>query len=516
MTRENPLLKVNRTVFFGSAGIILLFVLLGALFTEGTARAFTAVQDFIVTRFGWFYIVAVAGFLVFVLALLISPYANIKLGKDADQPEYSRPTWFAMLFSAGMGIGLVFYGVAEPVLHFADPPRAVGGTAEAGKEALLVTFFHWGLHPWAIYAVVGMSLAYVSYRHDLPLTIRWTLFPLLGDRVRGKLGDLVEIMAVVGTLFGVATSLGLGVMQINSGLDFVGFLDTGLNQQLWLIAGITALATVSVVSGLDKGVRRLSELNLIIAVSLLFFVFFGGPTTFLLNSFVQSVGYYAQNLVELSFRTDAYRDATWMKSWTMFYWGWWISWSPFVGMFIARISRGRTIREFILGVLFVPALVAFFWMVVFGNTAIHMELFGQGGIAAAVKESVPTALFVMLQRLPFPQIASLLGVTLVGIFFVTSSDSASLVIDILTSNGNPEPPTWQRIFWAVTEGVVAAILLLTGGLAALQTAALTTALPFCVIILLMCVSLLRGLRVELRAQRARAARAQLSAAGKVP
>ncbi len=480
-----------------SALVVAVFVFLGATFTEPMRRAFNFIQNFIVLKFGWFYIMAVGFFLLFVIWLFFSPLARVRLGKDDDEPEYSTLTWFAMLFSAGMGIGLLFYGVAEPVLHFSNPHlHSEPGSIGAARDAMRITYLHWGLHAWAIYIVVGLALAYFAYRHDLPLTIRSTLYPLLGERIYGPVGHTVEIMAVFGTLFGVATSLGLGVMQINAGLKFLGVLEITTGNQIWLIAGITLAATISVVSGLDRGIRRLSELNLLLGLIFVLFVFFTGPTFFLLNSFVQSVGQYAQNLIGMTFRTDAFLDPGWQKSWTMFYWGWWISWSPFVGMFIARISRGRTIRQFIAGVLLAPTLLTFFWMVVFGNTAIYMELFGNGGIAAAVAESVPTALFVLLEKLPWSAFSSTLATVVVATYFITSSDSGSLVIDILTAEGDPDPPVAQRIFWALTEGAVAAVLLLTGGLVALQTAAITTAAPFCIIMVLMCYSLVKGLRSE--------------------
>jgi len=489
-------MKMNPYVFFTSSGIAILFVVLGAVFSEPMGRMFASVQDFIVGTFGWFYIVAAAFFLLFVLWLLVSPYGRVRLGKDDEEPEYSYLTWFAMLFSAGMGIGLVFYGVAEPVLHFGNPPRSEPQTVEAAREAINLTFFHWGLHAWAIYIVVGLSLAYFAYRHDLPLTLRSTLYPLLGKHVHGPVGNVVAILAVFGTMFGLATSLGLGVMQINAGLDYLGLMSISTTNQVIVIVVITLLATVSVATGVDVGIRRLSELNLVLALLLLLFVFIVGPTVFLLSSFVQSVGNYASSLVQMTFRTDAFIGVEWQKSWTMFYWGWWISWSPFVGMFIARVSRGRTVREFILGVLFVPTILTFFWMVVFGDTAIHMELFGEGGMVEAVNENISTAVFVMLERLPLSAVSATITTVVVAVFFITSSDSGSLVIDILTSGGHPDPPIGQRVFWALAEGAIAAILLVTGGLLALQTAAITTALPFSVIMLVICWSLVKGLRAE--------------------
>ncbi|AEH61045.1 choline/carnitine/betaine transporter [Methanosalsum zhilinae DSM 4017] len=494
--KDPHMYRINPQVFYFSAIIVLLFVTMGVLFTGRMSSIFSTIQDLIVTNFGWFYVLAVAFFLIFVIGLYFSKYGHIRLGKDSDRPEYKNSTWFAMLFSAGMGIGLLFYSVAEPILHFSQPKEASPETISAAMEAMNLTFFHWGLHAWGIYIIVGLSLAYFSYRHDLPLTIRSTLYPIFGEKIYGIRGNIVEVIAIFGTLFGVATSLGLGVMQINAGIDHIGLVSYSLNNQILLIAIITLIATISVASGLDKGIKTLSQFNIILGISLVIFVLIVGPSIFLLSSYVQSIGFYLQNIVYLTFQTDAFIGLDWQKSWTMFYWGWWISWSPFVGMFIARISRGRTIREFIMGVLLVPTLVTFLWIVVFGNTAIHMELFGSGGIIEAVQESVPTSLYVLLDQLPGAFITTLIATTVIVTFFVTSSDSGSLVISILSSGGNPYPPMVLRIFWSLLQGAVAAILLITGGLASLETAALTTALPFSFVMILMCYSLHKGLKAE--------------------
>ncbi|WP_435100014.1 BCCT family transporter [Arhodomonas sp. AD133] len=496
-------MKVNPPVFWTSAVVIVLFVLFGVTYTDNMNEAFSDVLSYISSNFGWFYILSMTAFLVFAVFLFFSPFGNIRLGKDHDEPDFSYPTWFAMLFSAGMGIGLVFWGVAEPMFHYLSPPAGPGETAAAAQNAMAITFFHWGLHPWGVYVVLALALAFFSFRHDLPLQIRSTLFPLIGDKIDGPIGHGVEILAVFGTLFGLATSLGLGVMQINAGLDYLGLMDKGTAQQVLLIAVITAAATVSVVTGLDKGIRRLSEMNLVLALILMLFVFVMGPTVFLLDSLVQNIGEYIRQLVPLSFKVRAYDEAghEWAKSWTLFYWGWWISWAPFVGMFIARVSKGRTIREFVGGVLLVPTLLTFLWMTVFGNTGLYMELFGGGGIASAVNENVDTALFVLLDKLPLAAISSTIAVLIVATFFVTSSDSGSLVIDILTSGGDPNPPVGQKIFWAVTEGVVAGVLLWVGGqkaLSALQTASVSTGLPFALVMLFVCYSLYKGLSADRR------------------
>ena len=488
---------INPPVFLISAFLIAAFVVFGAAFPNAASSLFSTIQTDIVDAFGWFYLAAVAGFLVFVVALALSSFGQVKLGPDHSEPQYSNLTWFSMLFSAGMGIGLMFFGVAEPIMHFTAPPVGVGDTVEAAREAMKITFFHWGLHAWAIYAVVGLSLAYFSFRHNLPLTMRSALYPLIGERIYGPLGHAVDIFAVLGTMFGIATSLGLGVLQINSGLTFLLGAPESIMLQLALIAGITLLATASVVSGLDVGIRRLSELNLLLAVVLVLFVLIAGPTLFLFKAVVQNTGAYLSDVVYRSFNLYAYDPKGWIGGWTIFYWAWWIAWSPFVGMFIARISRGRTIREFVTGVLVVPVAFTFIWMTVFGNTAISLDMGAlHGAISKAVSASVPTALFTLLQALPMPQIMSVVATLLVITFFVTSSDSGSLVIDTITSGGAANPPVWQRIFWALSEGVVAAILLLAGGLKALQTASIAAALPFAFVLLFVCYGLLKALRME--------------------
>ncbi|TNE65835.1 MAG: BCCT family transporter [Alphaproteobacteria bacterium] len=485
-------------VFLPSAGIIIALV----LFTLGSGDTakymFDTLQAWVVRTSGWVYMLGVSGFLIFCIFLAASRYGDIRLGPDHSRPDYSFLSWFAMLFSAGIGIGLLFFGVAEPLIHYTAPPDAAPQTIEAARQAMQITFFHWGINAWAIYAVVGLSLAYFAFRHRLPLTIRAALYPLIGDRINGPIGHMVDVLAVIGTLFGVATSLGFGVAQVNAGLGHLFGVPVNTTVQIILIAAITACATASVVSGLDAGIKRLSEINMALAVLLLLFVILAGPTLLFLNSFVQNLGMYAQTIIERSFKLNAYTgDHKWLANWTLFYWGWWISWSPFVGIFIARISRGRTIREFIVGVLLVPTAFTFIWMTAFGNSALGYAMSGEGaGIIEAVQHNLPLGLFAFLEHLPFPSIVSFMAVILIITFFVTSSDSGSLVIDTITSGGHLNPPVWQRIFWAVTEGVVAAVLMIGGGLGALQAATITTALPFTFVIVLACVGLIRGLRME--------------------
>jgi len=381
--------------------------------------------------------------------------------------------------------------------HYLSPPFAVAGeTQRAAEVAMRTTFFHWGLHAWAIYVIVGLALAYFAYRHKLPLAIRSAFYPLLGDRIYGWPGHLIDIAAVFGTLFGVATSLGLGVQQVNAGLAYLLGVPQGLGVQIGLIIVITGIATASVLTGLNKGVKLLSSLNIWLALLLLTAVLVLGPTVYIFNTFVETTGRYLQNLVVMSFWTDTVGQSGWAGSWTIFYWGWWMAWAPFVGMFIARISRGRTVREFTLGVLFVPTLVTFLWLSVMGGTAMFHELVGSGGIAAAVESDLTTALYVMLDRLPLSGLTATLATLVVITFFVTSSDSGSLVIDMLTSGGELDPPRVQRVFWAVAEGFVAVALLVSGGLGALQTASIATGLLFSVVMLLMIVSLLKAFRDE--------------------
>jgi len=488
-------IQVNPPVFFVSAALVLAFSVMSALFPERVGSLFDTLQAGIVRDFGWFYILSVAFFLIFVIFLMMSRYGDVKLGPDDSEPEYSYLSWLAMLFTAGMGIGLLFFGVAEPIQHYALPPVGAGRTIDSARHAMVLTFFHWGFHAWAIYVVVGLALAYFAFRRGLPLTLRSSLFPLIGNRIHGPAGHAIDIFAVLGTMFGVATSLGFGVLQVNAGFAHLFGLPVTPQVQIVLIAIITGMAALSAGSGLDKGVKRLSELNVILAIALLLFVLATGSTVFLLEAYVQNIGTYLGEVVQRTFRMYAYEPNAWLGKWTLFYWGWWISWSPFVGMFIARISRGRTIREFVGGVLLVPVLFTFLWMTVFGNTAIRLDLGGAAPIVQTVADNLPVALFEVLEQLPLSMIASGLATVLVITFFVTSADSGALVVDMITSGGAPNPPVWQRIFWAACAGLMAAMLL-AGGLQALQTAALVSALPFAVVMLLMCYGLLRALQSE--------------------
>ncbi|WP_127145163.1 BCCT family transporter [Pelagibacterium montanilacus] len=502
---------INPPVFYTSVAIITLFLLIGLVFPDRSEAIFSGIQLGILVNFGWFYLLVVGIFLASVLLFSLGRFGRLKLGPDDSTPDFGYVSWIAMLFAAGMGIGLMFYAVGEPITHFALPPTAEPGTIAAMRESMSVTFFHWGIHAWAIYAVVGLSLAYFGYRYNLPLTIRSGLYPLLKHRINGPIGHAVDIFAIVGTMFGIATSLGLGVAQINAGLNYLVGLPVTPMIQIGLIAVITALATVSVVTGLDKGIRILSESNLVVAILLMVFVLVVGPTADLFRSFVQNIGLYLDQLVLRTFNIYAYEPTPWVDGWTLFYWAWWISWSPFVGMFIARISRGRTVREFITAVLFIPAGFTFFWMTVFGNTAFFIDTgVAEGALTEAVLNDVSVGLFQFFTYLPMPAVTSTLAVILVAVFFITSSDSGSLVVDTIASGGETNTTTGQRVFWCAGEGVVAGGLLLAGGLGALQAATIASALPFSIVMLVLVWALFVGMRADI-AQQQQAAAAGIAA-----
>jgi len=487
---------IHAPVFYPSAIIILLFIFLTLLIGKPMEEVFSRVQTGMADYAGWFFVMAVNVFVAVAIYLAFSRFKNIRLGGKDAKPEFTTFAWFAMLFSAGMGIGLLFFSVAEPITNFNSPPVPTASDAEKARNAMTYTLLHWGLHAWAIYAMVGLALAFFAFNKKLPLTIRSVFYPLLGDRIHGIFGDVIDIVAVVATLFGLATSLGFGVQQVSAGLNHLFDFPDTVWTQVALIGGITLAATISVVTGLHNGVRFLSEMNMRLGLIFLVALLILGPTITLLDGFIQNTGGYLQSILEVGTWTETYSQTRWQNDWTIVYWAWWISWSPFVGIFIARVSKGRTIKEFVLGVLLVPTLLTFLWFSVFGGSALFLELNGIGNIAAAVDENIATALFVMLEEFPLALITSMIGIVLVTSFFVTSSDSGSLVIDSITSGGKLDAPVGQRIFWALTEGAVAATLLIGGGLQALQTAALTTGLPFTIVLLIMCYSLYLGLKKE--------------------
>ncbi len=515
---------IHPVVFPVALALIAVFIAVTIVLGDSASAAYSWLFSFIGENFGWFYLLAANIFIVVLLYFAFGKFGNIKIGGVEAEKEFSDFSWMAMLFSAGMGIGLMFFSVLEPVFYTTSVPGfwgAEAGTGAAASAAMAQTFFHWGLHPWAIYGLVGLGLAFFSFNRGLPLTFRSIFWPLLGDRIYGWPGHLIDLVTVFATLFGLATSLGLGVAQVNSGLSYVlgdilsvASVPTGTVPQILLIAFITGIATMSVAAGLDGGVKRLSTLNLYLMFTLLGFLLIVGPTVFIFGTWIDGLGAYIGNVAELGlFRGAMAAGGGTVTAWTVFYWGWWIAWSPFVGMFIARISKGRTVREFVLGVMFLPSLFSTLWLSAFGGSALASALpnNGVGGSAVAGYDATGVVgaynemgygafetlgMFVMLDQYPLGAITASLATLLVITFFVTSSDSGSLVIDHLTSGGKHDVPKTQRIFWAVTEGGVAAVLLWGGGLGALQTAAITTGLPFAVILCLMCYTVYLGLSNE--------------------
>ncbi len=437
---------VDGLVFWPAAILIVFFIVITLVVGEPMDKVFASIQENISNVGGWFFVLSVNAFLFFVIYIAFSKYGKIRLGGPQSKPEFSTGAWFAMLFSAGMGIGILFWSVGEPINHFINPPNADPRTIQAARESMEITFLHWGLHAWGIYALVGMSLAFFTFNKKLPLTISSVFYPLLGEKVHGPWGKVINILAVVATLFGLATSLGMGVQQVSAGLAHLFNLPDTLTAQVILITVITFAATGSVIAGLSGGVKKLSQLNMILGAIFLVFMIIVGPTLFILDSFIQNVGGYVQNFFELSLWTETYKQSAWQSDWTVFYWAWWISWSPFVGMFIARISRGRTLKEFVLGVLIVPSLLTFLWLSTFGGSAMFLELNSLADIATAVTDNIATSLYVLLEQFPISSVTSTVGVILVTSFFVTSSDSGSLVVDSLTAGGKLDAPVPQRIF----------------------------------------------------------------------
>lgn len=504
-------LDIHNPVFFISAIVIVGFVIVTLIFRESVGPALGSLRVWLTSTFDWLFIIAGNLFVLFCLALVVSPLGKVRIGGADAVPDYGYGGWFAMLFAAGMGIGLMFFGVLEPMYHFNNPPLGIASpigadgvvipeAVDAAREAAMAaTIFHWGLHPWAIYAVVALSLALAAYNKGLPLSVRSAFYPIFGESVRGWVGHVIDTLAVFATLFGLATSLGFGAEQALAGLNFLYGVPITSTAKVLLIGGITGVAILSVVAGLDAGVKRLSEINMVLAVLLLAFVILLGPTSELVAGFFTNSLAYVTNLPALS-NPFGRTDTDFVHGWTTFYWAWWISWSPFVGMFIARISKGRTVREFIVCVLLVPSLASIVWMTAFGGSAMSEFLStGYQGVQETVIAYKPElSLFRMLEALPLAGVTSLIGIVLVIVFFVTSSDSGSLVIDTITAGGKVDAPVAQRIFWATFEGLVAIVLLLGGGLAALQASAIATGFPFAILLMLMMVATWKALRVEAR------------------
>ncbi|MCM3587015.1 BCCT family transporter [Mesobacillus maritimus] len=489
-------------VFTISVIIAVLFVLWGAFAPDQLASVTGDIQQFLQTNFGWFYLIVASVILVFAIYLIFSKYGKIKLGKDDEEPEYGLISWFAMLFSAGMGIGIVFYGVAEPLQHYLTPPYGDPGTKQAASDAMRFSFFHWGLHPWGMYAVIALALAYFKFRKGAPGLISATFYPLIGDRVKGWVGKLIDIIAVFATIFGVATSLGLGAAQINGGLHYIfPNIPISIMVQFIIIAIVTVLFILSAISGLGRGIKWLSNSNVLVAIILMLFLLFAGNTGFLLNYFTTTLGSYLQNLADMSLNISPFDEqhGEWMQAWTLFYWAWWIAWAPFVGTFIARVSRGRTIREFMIGVLVVPTIFCALWFSVFGGTGIYLERIMNANLGNVINtQGVEVSLFAVLAQFPLSTFTSILAIILISTFFITSADSATFVLGMQTTNGSLNPPNITKVIWGILVSAAALILLWSGGLTALQTASIIAAFPFAFILIFIMFSLMKAFREEVK------------------
>ncbi|MBU0602881.1 MAG: BCCT family transporter [Gammaproteobacteria bacterium] len=483
-----------------SAGVIAIVVLWGVLAPASLGATFDVALAVITKNFGWFYLWVVLALVVLALLLAISRYGDLKLGGEDDKPEFSLGAWFAMLFAAGMGIGLVFWGVAEPISHFgAPPPGITPGTPEAANTAMRYAFFHWGLHPWAVYSVVALAIAFFQFRRNGAALVSVATEALPWRPVQ-RMSTLFNVLAIIATAFGVAASLGIGALQINSGLNAVFGLPVSTASQLGIIAVTTTLFLTSALTGVERGIKWLSSINMIVAICLALAVFILGPTVAIVDTFTNTLGSYLSEFVRMSLRMTPFRDSSWVSGWTVFYWAWWVSWSPFVGLFIARVSRGRTIREFVIGTMLAPTLATFVWFSVFGGTALHMEIWDKVPIAEAVKADVATAMFAMFDVMPFGSVMSVVATLLVLVFFVTSGDSATLVLGMMSSGGNPNPSSRIKLLWGLLVAGIAASLLLAGGIKAVQTATIVFALPFTIVILLMAISLFRAVRADWRTE----------------
>jgi len=495
MNKHKKYFDVYAPVFYPSAVIAILFVVFTIIFQERAKREFGAFHAFMSDNFGWLINIGINYYLIFVIVLAVSKLGNVRIGGDKAKPEFSKFSWVAMLFSAGMGIGLVYFGVAEPMYHFINPIETGLSDAIKAQYAMKHAFFHFGFQPWGIYCLLGIALAYFCFNRGLPLSLRSTFYPIIGNRINGWMGNSIDVLAVLATLFGLATSLGFGAVQFSTGFSLLFGVSNGITLQITSIVVITSIAMLSVLSGLTKGLKYLSNLNIVIAVLLFIFVLSLGRTASLLDGFIENLGIYLQDFFSISTFRGTYSDsAGWFKGWSMTYWAWWISWSPFVGTFIARISKGRTIREIALFALILPCLFSFLWMSVFGGTALELQLTNQADIAAAISTDSSMGLFVVLEQLPWSTFTSFLSILLVATFFITSSDSGSLVVDYMTTGGKLKSPKGQKVFWASMEGMIAIALLVGGGLSALQSVALSTGFPFVIVLFLISLSLLKDLK----------------------
>lgn len=490
-------LVVNKTVFLATIAVIITSVAFTLIFESEAEYYFNVAQDYVSTHGGWIYTLAVNLFIVFCVYVALSKFGNIRIGGKDAKPDFNLWSWFAMLFSAGIGNGLVLFSIADPVRDFLDPPRLAGEKSSLiAQEAINFSFLHHGIHGWAIYSVVGLSLAYFTFNRKMPLTLRSVFYPILGNRIYGWMGNVIDIMAVITTMFGLATTIGFGVGQINSGFTHVFGIPSSLFYQVLIIIAVTFAATISAFSGVNKGVKILSQLNVRVALIIFGLVLILGPTTFILKSYIQNIGSYLVNFVDMSTWTESLQNTSWQKTRTIMYWGWWISWSPFVGIFIARISKGRTIKEFILCVLILPALVTFLWFSAFGGVTMKDILGGDTAMIAAVNDNISTALYVFFDKFPLAIVLKSLGVILICSFIITSADSGALVINSITSGGKLKTPGFQRVIWAVATGTIAAVLMYGGGLNALQTAVTVTGIPFAILLIMMCFSLYSGLKED--------------------
>ena len=494
---------IDRGITFTSVICCAVFIIATMISPEKVKGVFDTLFKFFTGNFGWIYLVCVAGFVLFCFVMALSKYGNIRLGKDDEAPEFGLMPWFSMLFAAGMGIGLVFWGVAEPIYHFAGPPFADPKTPQAATDAMRTVVFHWGLHPWACYAVVAMLLAYSQFRKGNPALLSWILEPLIGrKRVEGSIGKAIDSLAVIVTLFGVATSLGLGAMQVGTGLSKLYGIPSSTTVSIIIIAVVTVLYIISAVTGINKGIKILSNINMVLAFGLMLMMLLLGPTKYIFQTLIEAVGNYLQNIIWLSFFMDnsgavkAHAGYDWVGAWTVFYWAWWLTWAPFVGAFIARISRGRTIREFVFGCLIAPTLLCAIWFSILGGSAISFELAGGAGIADATFKDVTTAIFVLFDHFPMGSILSLLSMIIVSIFFVTSADSATFVVGMMSSGGNMNPKNSLKIFWGLLCSTIAAMLLLAGGLKAVQTVSFVVSFPFMILMLIMIGAFFKSLAAE--------------------
>lgn len=488
-------MKKLPAVFIISTSLLFAIVLIGMFAPSFLGTITASIQSYITDYFGWYYLIVVTYFLLVCFYLFLTPVGRIKLGKNDDKPDFSRGSWLAMLYSAGMGIGLVFYGAAEPISHFAiNSPTNQEGTAQGIKDALRFTFFHWGFHAWAVYAIVGLVIGYFMFRKKEPAVISATLKPVLGDKVYGKTGTIINVLAILSTVFGVATTLGFGALQINGGLSYLFDIPVSFSIQLVIILIVSVLFILSAVSGLGKGIKILSNTNMVLAFSLLLLVFFIGPSLSNLNLLTDSIGSYLHNLPRMSFRMAPLNPEgrQWINDWTIFYWAWWIAWSPFVGIFIARISKGRTIREFVLNVLLVPSIMSFIWFTIFGGTAIQVETEG----TSVSKLNLEQLLFGVFDQLPLGTVMSFIAILIVIIFFITSADSGTFVLGMMSTNGLQNPPNQVKVIWGVMLSAIALVLLNSGGLIGLQNAMIIAALPFSIIMILMTISLFISLNKE--------------------